>query len=193
MKIKSFLITALIVVSAVVSSVANNEPGNIGFTVLPVKGSEIFKVIYKAETVSRVKINLYNAQRQLIFSETIASNGFIRPLNFRGLEFGEYTIELVDGKGKRVEKVNFERSPVSKYFHVSKLATAENKFLLAIVNKNEDEKINVRIYDALNNLVHEEVKEISGNFAQIYNIKSTSGSVTFEVSDASGNSKTVSF
>ena len=53
MKTKSFLIAALIVVSAVVRSVAGDEPGSKGFAVLAAKGSQVFKVVYKAETVSK--------------------------------------------------------------------------------------------------------------------------------------------
>lgn len=193
MKTKSFLIAALIVVGAVVRSVAGDEPGSKGFAVLSVKGSQVFKVVYKAETVGKVKLNLVSPEGKLIYSESLSSDGFILPLNFAGLEYGQYTIELIDATGKRSEKVIYEAQFETKYFHVRKLIDSKDKFLLAISGAKENETINVRIYDAYDNLIHTEQKEVNGSFAQVYNLKNSRGAVTFEVSDNFGKTKVVSF
>jgi hypothetical protein len=196
MKFKALFVAALVVISSVVSAAGKDEPRKTGLAIIPVKGTEVFKVIYKGENTGKVKINIYNANGEIIFSETISStDGFICPVNFKGLTSGEYTIELVDATGKRVEKVSYQPVQPKKnlqHVHVSRISSEEGKFLLAISSIGA-EKINVNIYDANNNLVHTENKDITGNFAQVYKIENASGAYTFEISDKAGNTKTVKF
>lgn len=196
MKTRSLFIAALVIVSATVAALGKEEPTNKGLAVIPVKGSEVFKVIYKSENTGKVKLNIYNTNSEIVFTETfLGTDGFICPLNFKGLETGEYTIELVDATGKRTEKVNFQKPVVgatSKNVHISKLANETGKFLVA-VSASGSEQINVKIYDAANNLVHNGDTKVEGNFAQLYTVKNVSGSLTFEVTDKAGNTKTVRF
>lgn len=194
MKTRSLFIAALVVVSATVAALGKEEPNNKGLAVVPVKGAEVFKVIYKAENAGKIKLNIYNTKSEIVFAETFTgTDGFICPLNFTGLQAGEYTIELIDATGKRTEKVNYK--PVSatpKNVHISRLANENGKFLVS-VSSTGNEQINVKIYDAANNLVHSENKSIEGNFAQLYTVKNVTGSLTFEVTDKAGNTKTVRF
>jgi len=195
MKARSLFLAALVTVVSLATAVGKDVPRNTGLAVVPVKGSEIFKVIYKGETTGRVKLNIYNASSRIIFSESInVGDGFICPLNFAGLEPGEYTLELVDVTGaKKVEKVKYLTSTASsKNVHISKLVKEEGKFLVAVTNAGT-EKINVRIYDGANNLVHSESREVKGDFAQLYTIKNVTGGLTFEVSDEAGYTKTIRF
>jgi hypothetical protein len=55
------------------------------------------------------------------------------------------------------------------------------------------EKITVKIFDTYNNLVHNEILNVEGNFAQVYSFKNLVGACKFEVSDATGNVKTAQF
>lgn len=191
---KTTLIAALVVMSAAVS-LANAPASESGFAVVPVSGSTVYKVIYKGETETKVKLNVYNSQSVLIFSETLAKgNGFIRPLNFQGLASGEYTIELVGAAGKQTEKINF--SPLKsnlKYVHVSRLASEEGKYILSVVSNTETaSEVNINIYSE-GTLVHKETKTINGEFAMVYNLKAISGNLTFEVTDNAGVASTVHF
>lgn len=192
MKTTSLFIAALVVVSA---AFGKEEPtSNKGLAVVPVKGSEIFKVIYKGETAGRVKLNLYNVNGIMVFSESFSgTDGFIRPLNFKGLEAGEYTIELVDASGKKTEKVSYNKSASAstKNIHVSKVSESD-KYLLAVVGGGSEE-IRVNIYDGGNNLLHTETKVVDGDYAQLYSLKNVNGTVTFEVTGKDGIVKTASF
>jgi hypothetical protein len=194
MKTRSLFIAALVVVSATVAALGKEEPNNKGLAVVPVKGAEVFKVIYKAENAGKIKLNIYNTKSEIVFTETFTgTDGFICPLNFTGLQAGEYTIELIDATGKRTEKVNYKpASATPKNVHISRLANENGKFLVS-VSSTGNEQINVKIYDAANNLVHSENKSIDGNFAQLYTVKNVTGSLTFEVTDKAGNTKTVRF
>jgi hypothetical protein len=192
MKTKSLFIAALVMFSAAVSALGKEDPANVGLAIVPVKGTEVFKVIYRGETAGKVKLNVLNAEGAIVFSQTISKvDGFILPLNFNGLEFGEYTVELVDATGKRIEKVSYlPKGKAIKNIHVAKVGKEEGKYLVAVAN-SESEIINVKIYDEANNLIFTETKEISGDFAKVYSIKTSTVGFTFEVTDKTGYTKTV--
>ncbi|HEX5171306.1 MAG TPA: hypothetical protein VFW11_19150 [Cyclobacteriaceae bacterium] len=184
MKTKSIFISALMIFGAVLSSVAND-----GLAVVPVKGSNVYKVIYKGEAQGKVKLSLYNKKSELIFSETVNQNGFILPLNFSKLEAGEYTVELADANGKQTQKiVHGATTPSTNYIHVSKLTSGDGKYLVSVRNADA---INVKIYSR-NGLIFDESRSLSGDFAQVYAVK-VSGELTFEITDTKGNVKTARF
>jgi hypothetical protein len=192
MNTKSFYIAALIVMAGAVTAVGKDEPRNAGLAVVPVKGSEVFKVIYKGESAAKVKLNVYNSFSQIVFSETVNSNGgFIRPLNFSGLTFGEYTIELTDASGKKSEKVNYQPAKFESQVHISKLAETD-KYLLS-VTQNSGEIVTVKIFDEASNLIFTDTRSDAGDFAKLYSLKNVVGSVTFQVSNSSGRIKTTTF
>jgi len=101
MKTKS-LFLALLMFSVVVSAVGKDEPRTLGMAVIPVKGSEVFKVVYRGEAPKKLRLNIYDADAKRLYTETVSGrDGFIRPVNFSGLQYGEYTIEVVDGDSKQ--------------------------------------------------------------------------------------------
>ena len=194
MKSKSLFIVVLALFSVAVTVFGKEEPTKVGLAVIPVKGTEVFRVIYKGEATGKVRLNVYNNADRMVFTETLSRvDGFIRPLNFNGLPYGEYTVELIDATGTKVEKVRFSpnEKPV-KNISVSKVANEESKFLVSVVNQGA-EVINVKIYDGSNTLVYNESKEVTGNFAKLYAIKKLLGSFTFEITDKAGNSKVVTY
>ncbi len=193
MKIKVMYIAAFMVIAASVTAVAKGEPSNAGMAVVPVKGSEVFKVIYRGESASRVKLNVYNSTSDIVFTETFNNlDGFIRPLNFSGLKFGEYTIEVTDAQGTRVEKISHQPVITERTVHVSKLVKEEGSFLLSVA-KNSGDAITVKIFDRASNLLYTGSRSDLGDFAQVFKLKDVPGAVTFEVSDNSGHVKTIQF
>lgn len=192
MKTKSLFFAALVLVSSVALA-GKDEPRRTGMAVVQVKGSETFKVIYKGETAGKVKVNIYNSEAKVILSQTINTvDGFILPVNFSGLNAGEYTVEIVDAAGKKIEKVSIG----SKNFnavHVSKIAQENGKYLLSVANTTPGQEINVKIFDANNNIIHNETKVVSADFAMVYKLNAASSAYTFEVSDNAGKTKTIRF
>ncbi len=193
MKTKSLFLTALVLVSAVAFAAGKDEPRNTGMAVIPVKGSEIFKLVYKGETTGKVRLNIYDSQSQRILTQSFTGvDGFICPLNFSALKPGEYTIELVDAAGKQTEKIVYAKENRLKFVHISRINDADGKYLLSVSNKSAG-AINVRIFDAKNNLIFAETKEVKGDFAQVYNLSNISKAYTFQVTDDAGNVKTMAF
>jgi hypothetical protein len=196
MKTKSIFIAAVLVVAVVASVVANDN--NTGLAILRANGTEVFKVIYKGESSKTVKINVYDQNADLVFAETInGSNGFILPLNFKGLASGEYTIELTDAAGKHVEKINYQPLSVKAedetFVHVSRVAKNSDKFVLSMVTKSIND-VAINIYDGNDRLIFNETKQVNGEFAQLYSIKNintTNGAVTFEIVSNNQKVKTI--
>jgi hypothetical protein len=194
MKTKSLFFAALVLMSSVALAAGKDEPRKTGMAIVPVKGSEVFKVIYKGESTGKVKLNIYNAEDKVIMAEVFNGvDGFICPLNFTGLQHGEYTIELIDAAGKKVEKIVYGTKKANRFVHVSRISNQEGKYLLSVVNTDGNEPINVKIFDAKNNLIHSETKQVKGDFALVYKLNSVSTAYTFEVSDNSGNLRTIRF
>ncbi|HZI23756.1 MAG TPA: DUF3244 domain-containing protein [Chryseolinea sp.] len=191
MKTKSIYLAAFLLMSAVATF--GNENPTSGIAVLSAKGKDVFRVIYKNETANDVKVKLYNSNDEIIHSSSISqTTGFILPLNLSKLNFGEYRLELTDASGKRVERIVYQNSKPVDNIRVSKLTNNEGKFMVSVMSA-KNEKVTVRIFDSYNNLLHNEVKNVSGNFAQVYTLKNLKGACTFEVSDDAGRVKTVQF
>lgn len=160
-----------------------------------VNGKEnVMKVIYRAEAAENVRLKIYNQDGEVVFAETIkGKSGFILPVNFEGLPYGEYTVEIVGNSTKKSQKVIYSQTRVAeliqaqavvKGIHVAKMTTV-GKYLLTVANEGK-QKINVRIYDGANNLVHNSNSTINGNFGLIYNLEKIIGVPTFEVTANSG-------
>lgn len=191
MKTKSSFFAALLVTIAAMSATAKNEPALTGMAVVATKGSEVVKVIYKGENSGKVKIAIYNAAKVIVFSETRNSvDGFILPLNFSGLASGEYTVELTDATGTKVEKINYQPIATPSNLHVTKLG--ESKFLLSVAGSSNND-VTVKIYDKNNNLVHYSSKNLSGDLAELYSLKDYTGACTFEVTNGTGNTRVFTF
>lgn len=180
----------LVAVIAMVASVAFATEPNAKVAVVGQKQAGTFKVIYNGE--GKVKMNILNSEGQVLFTETInTTKGFVRPVNFSGLAFGEYTIEIADASGKQIQKIQYQGGTVAKNVHVAKIGE-DGKYLLAVANK-KDEQINVKIFDGENNLVHDQNVTVNGDLGLVYNLKQISGTPTFEVTDNTGVVKTVKY
>src|SRR6186713_3356605 len=104
---KTRFVVLVVLISASVLAFAN-EPGN--FKVAVVNQSElgIFKVIYAGENKGNVDLSILDDAGKVVYQETIKNiENFVRPLNFSGMNYGEYTIEVVDNSGKKVQKVDY--------------------------------------------------------------------------------------
>jgi hypothetical protein len=90
-----------------------------------------YKLIYKAELASNVKVEIINADNKVVFSEIIKnSDGFARPYNFGSLPEGDYTIRLDNGSNWLSEKVSYRQGEVQKLAHLVTLK--DGRYLLTV-------------------------------------------------------------
>ncbi len=191
MKIKNVILTALVALFVSVLAFAK-DPGSPKVLVVNQK-SGIFKVIYKGSTSAKVTMRILSATGVEVFSESlgVVENGFVRQVNFKGMTPGEYTIEIADNGGKQIQKVAYTNETSVSSVHVARLAES-NKYLLAVANKGSEE-INVKIFDGSDNLIHDENMTVTGSFGLVYNLKQVAGAPTFEVTDKTGNVRTIKY
>ncbi len=188
MKTKSILLAAMVLVSAVAFA---DEPATSKLVVVSQKEAGLFKVIYENPKTTKVKMNIINSNGETLFTESLkVADGFILPVNFRGMKPGEYSIEVVDGSAKQVQKVSYGLPAASQRVHVARLTNEANKYLLSVAN---DGAINVKIIDGSNNVIHEQTLNVNGAVGLVYNLKAVEGTPTFEVTDGNGNTKVVRY
>ncbi len=191
MRTKSIYLVAFLLMGAV-ATFGKDDP-TFGMAVLSAKGKDVFRVVYKTETANNVKVKLYNANGDIIHSASVNdTKGFILPLNLAKLNFGEYRVELTDANGKHIERIVYENVKAVDNIRVARITTAEDKFMVSVMSA-KSETVTVKIFDSYYNLLHTEVKNVSGDFAQVYTVKNLTGACTFEVSDEAGRVKTVQF
>lgn len=183
MKTKSILFALVMSIVSVAALAA--DPVGPKVVVINQKESGIYKVIYAGEKTGRVTLKIYDQKGSVLFSESLSNvDGFIRPVNFKAMAAGEYTIEVTDASGKQIQKVNYALENQVNSVHVAKIS-GEDKYLLAVANNNSEE-INVRIFDGNNNLVHNENLVVNGNFGLVYNLKNVNGTPTFQITNEMG-------
>jgi hypothetical protein len=183
MKTKSVLMVALMAMS--VSVFAANEPVNSRIAVLT-QESGIFKVIYESVKAGKVTLTITDRDGNVVYKEGIKTvNGFIRPVNFNGMDLGVYTIAIADATGEQIQTVNYQSDFGVKHAHVARIAE-EGKYLLAVASQGAGQ-INVKIFDGENNLVHNQNLAVNGDFGLVFNLKQVVGTPSFEVTDNRGN------
>lgn len=121
------------------------------------------------------------------------TSSFVRPFNFSQLTEGEYTVVLEDKNGKQSEKISYTVNHVTSFVSVSPVANQDGKYRLNVYN-NGSENVDVRIFTQEGLLIHDQVLNVNGNYALIYNLQQVaSPAFTFEVTTSNGNVKTVKF
>jgi hypothetical protein len=189
MNTRIFLSALALTVSSTFAFATANESS---MSVVAGSSAAIFKVVYKSESVNRVEVTIRNSNNVAVFSETFNKmSAFVRPYNFSELPEGEYTIELTDNQGKKVEKVNYTLGTVKSLIRVTKLVNEPSKYMVAVGTQGENE-INVEIYNEAGDLLHKGAYEVEGDFAVVFNLKKV-GTYTFVVTDKSGNAHTIQY
>ena len=188
MKTKSIVLSVMMVLVSVFTFAS--DPSNSQLVVLNTNTAGVFKVIYHQPGENSIAFKVYNQQGEIVFADYIrSSNGFIRPLNFLGMESGAYKVELKSGNQVTEQMITYSTASteenvidgIVKSIHVSKLA-GENKYLLAISNQGTN-RVNVRILNGNKEMVYNRNMNINGDLGVVYSLKQLVGTPTFEVSD----------
>ena len=180
-------ILSLVVVLIAIGQVSAKgiEPKSpVGISVI--KQGAVVKLFYRGEQSGKVKVTIFNERGDVIYREVLANTDqFMRPYNFSSLPEGEYTIELRDEQGRRVEQVDHKFASEKRTAHLTRLSGPKNRFMLAVPNEGEDD-LRIRIMDDRNAVLYEETQHVIGDFAKVYNLHHLTGEHVFEVSDNTG-------
>lgn len=189
---KTLSILAAITIFSTALFANNIDKPNAATGMAIMKNGSTVKLFYKGTKQTDVKVSIYNAANTLVYSETIKNvDGFVRPYNFTNLEEGEYSIELLGENGRQVERVIYKLGKVEKLANVMHVTGEPNKYILSVANKGQD-VLTIRIYGDKGVLLYSQTENVNGDFAQVYNLDKYNGSLTFEVSDSKGVTKSLS-
>lgn len=181
MKTKSVVFALMMAFVSVAALAA--DPVGPKMVVVNQKDPATFKVIYEGSQTGKLTLRILDSEGKKVVTEIISGvEGFMRTVNFAGMEAGDYTIEVSGVNGKQSKKVTYQPVAEGSSIHVAKLAS-DNKYLLAVANAKE---VNVKIYDGTNTLVHDQNVTVNGSIGLVYNLSKISGAPKFEVSSATG-------
>jgi len=194
MKKQVSLLAVLMVMSTMIFARRLDTPAAAAASGMAVmKTGSIFKVYYKGPKENTVKVTILNGDKEVIYREIVKNTaGFARPYNFVNLPEGDYTIEVNDEAGTRIERVSYHTGAVQKLAHLSRLNGDEERFMLTVSNK-DSENLQIKIYDEEQTLIYSGNEKIKGDFAKIYNLEKITGKVSFEVVDDKGVTKTLRY
>ncbi len=181
MKTKNVLLTMVAVIVVTAFTFAETPASKIA---LVSQNNSVYKLIYENTTAGKVTLKIYDKGSNVIFSETkMGLSKFILPLNFSGLEQGEYSIEITDNTGKQTQKVNHTinekvetKVATEKSVHITKLR--EGKYLLSA---NSTCNFNLQILDGNGDLIHNKNFAVTDKMAIVYNLKDVEGQPNFLV------------
>jgi hypothetical protein len=180
------------IILSVCSTLAFADTGESSMSIVAGGNAGVFKVVYKSASATRVEVTIINSKNEVVFTESFTKmNEFARPYNFNGLPEGEYTIEVKDDYGKKIEKVKYSLGTVKSIFKVTKMNNETAKYILSVANKGEN-VINVSILNADGETLLDNAHVVDGDFGIVYNLVEA-GAYTFVISDQSGNARTIQF
>ncbi|MBX2957865.1 MAG: T9SS type A sorting domain-containing protein [Cyclobacteriaceae bacterium] len=190
MKTKSLMLAALVVFSAL-TTLAKDDPNNTGLFVISGK-SGVYKLIYEGEKPSALTLTIFDNQGKVVYAETVRNlKGFIRPVNFKGMASGTYIIQVKNGDQKMEAVVEYAPQVAKAEVSAKKAAVhakviEANKFAIMIANQGK-ETVEVRIFDAQQDLVNSYRETVTGSYGKVFNLsKVESNSFTFEVYTSAG-------
>lgn len=145
----------------------------------------IVKIFYRSENSDRVKVTIYDADSNVIFSEQIKQeSSFVRPYNLKNLPYGEYTVVLEDRNGRTEEKISYNKKSTEVFASIINKKDSRGA-MVALFSKDATE-VTYRILDDQKNVLYSEVHNVKGQDTKVFNLEKILGAVTIEVSDSNG-------
>ncbi len=177
------MFAALMIISRVALASEVNAPKATTSSV-SMKG-EIVKIFYRSENSDKVKVTIYDASYNAVFTEEIKrKSSFVRPYNLENLPYGEYTIVLEDVNGRTEEKVTFVKENVNVQASIIH-KKGSRKAMVTLFSKGETE-VTYNILDIYNNVLYTESEKVNGQAAKSFNLERVKGAVTVQVLDSNG-------
>ena len=129
--------------------------------------SDKVQLTYRTAGKCRVKVNIYDAQGDKIFTESIINpKSFTKSYDISKLPSGEYQFEIIDRDEVRVEKIVKSAMPKAT---AEIIEEAEGKFKLVVLGELAN-PIAVNIYDGFGHLIFGDFVEINKSFSRVYDL-----------------------
>lgn len=173
----------LMIISRVVFAGEVNAP-KATRTSVSMKG-EIVKIFYRSENSDKVKVTIYDAASNVVFTEEIKrKSSFVRPYNLENLPYGEYTIVVEDKNGRTEEKVMYAKETADVQATIIHKKQSR-KALVTLFSTGETE-VTYSVLDINNNVLYSKSEKVNGQAAKSFNLEKVKGAVTIQVADSNG-------
>jgi hypothetical protein len=132
-------------------------------------------MFYVSEQEGKVKVRLYNEEGARIFAKKINSeDGFALPYDFRNLEPGNYTFEVINADGSVLRQVVKHDDIVEKIELESLEANVQriensNRFELLVMKPNQQE-VEIKIKNDKGLVLHTERVNFERGFKRTYDL-----------------------
>ncbi len=162
------MMSVLLMLAAVGCGVSSARSEN---RVAVIRSGEVFKLIYKSEEPSSVKVAISDEDGTQVFSEELISmHGFIRPYNFSQLPKGDYTISVTDNSGKKSKRISLNNSKPWGA-HISSLQPDNKRIMVAVQEQQPNTDFSIEILDQDDVLVYSENRKAETEYAKVFNLK----------------------
>lgn len=155
--------------SVAAGAIEKERPVNSGSRVEVVATAQtaVYKLSYSSGAVGTVKVNIYDANGELMYTDLIKSvKAFEKMYDFSQLGSGNYKIEVAGAQGKIEQTIQIAAVKESLIASVATLDT-KGKYELQVRNKVMKPVI-VTIYDSSDNLIYEDRIDVDHNFSRVY-------------------------
>jgi len=128
---------------------------------------DLYRLTYLNQGNCNIKVEVLDEDGNKLLSEQInRKKSFTKPYNFTNLDFGEYSFKVIDNEGE----------------FVTKIKRSDEVFMVARINKIEDEKaevivrgefmgpISVNIFDRHDVLVFDDYIDQEKGFSKVYDL-----------------------
>jgi hypothetical protein len=151
-------------------------------------GSSIYKVVYKAAGNGSALLKITN-KSGLVFSERLTfTNGFTLPVDFKGMESGDYTVEVLSKNLKFKKTIaHINTIPVA---YVRMTEQPGIKQLLTISSPIASQ-FQIRVLNSNNEELFSTVESVTNHFATLINLAQVQGAYHIEVTETAGNVRVV--
>lgn len=142
----------------------------------------VYQVTYDSEVAGTVKVNIYDAQNSLLYSDFVRNaKTFHKSYDFNGLSAGEYRIEVINNEGKTQQTIQYKLVDKTQLNAVISTVDATGKYTLKVQRKQVAPVI-VNIYDKNDVLIYQDEINVDSDFSRIYDFsKSFAKASVFEV------------
>src|SRR5260221_461244 len=162
------MMSVLLMLAAVGCGVSSARSEN---RVAVIRSGEVFKLIYKSEEPSSVKVAISDEDGTQVFSEELISmHGFIRPYNFSQLPKGDYTISVTDNSGKKSKRISLNNSKPWGA-HISSLQPDNKRIMVEVQEQQPNTDFSIEILDHDHDVVYSENRKAETEYAKVFNLK----------------------
>jgi hypothetical protein len=185
------ILSILIVFTVLVSGVkANTEKPTSEAGLAVMKSKTGFRILYRADKKSDIRITIYNSDGAAIHKETLRNtDNFVRPYNLASMREGDYTIVVRDGAGAQVKKVNYSKSRSEIKAKLAPIPGEANKYVLSLAKTEGVTSVNVRILDDQGKIVYTTTEDATNDSAKVYDLSKVTRKFSVQLSADNGVSK----